>query len=26
MKEINDWLPKIYDAIVDELKAMKDLK
>jgi len=25
-KEINKWLPKIYDALIDELKAMKNLK
>lgn len=25
-KEINEWLPKIYDALIDELKAMKNLK
>ena len=25
IKEINDWLPKIYDAIKDELKAMKNI-
>lgn len=25
-KEINKWLPKIYNAIVEELKAMKSVK
>jgi len=25
-KEIEDWLPKVYDAIVEELKAMKEVK
>ncbi len=25
-REINEWLPKIYNTIVDELKAMKSLK
>ena len=24
--EINEWLPKIYDAIVDELETMKKIK
>jgi hypothetical protein len=24
--EINEWLPKVYDALVDELKAMKEVK
>lgn len=24
--EINEWLPKVYDAIVEELKAMKKVK
>jgi len=25
-KEINDWLPKIYDALIEELKIMKKVK
>ena len=25
-KEINEWLPKVYDALVEELKAMKGVK
>jgi hypothetical protein len=25
-KEIEEWLPKLYDAIVEELKAMKEVK
>jgi len=25
-KEIEEWLPKVYDAIVEELKAMKEVK
>ena len=24
--EIEEWLPKVYDALVDELKAMKEVK
>jgi hypothetical protein len=25
-EEIDEWLPKVYDALVDELKAMKEVK
>ena len=25
-KEINEWLPKVYDALVEELKAMKGVR
>ena len=25
-KEINEWLPKVYDAIVEELKSMREVK
>ncbi|MEM5870652.1 MAG: N-6 DNA methylase [Candidatus Aenigmatarchaeota archaeon] len=25
-KEIEEWLPKVYDAIVEELKAMKEVR
>jgi len=25
-KEINEWLPKVYDALVEELKAMKEVR
>jgi methylase of polypeptide subunit release factors len=25
-KEIEEWLPKVYDAIVEELKSMKEVK
>jgi methylase of polypeptide subunit release factors len=25
-KEINNWLPKIYDALIEELKIMKNVK
>ena len=25
-KEIDEWLPKVYDTLVDELKAMKEVK
>ncbi len=25
-KEINKWLPKVYDALVEELKAMKEVR
>jgi len=25
-REINEWLPKVYDALVEELKAMKDVR
>jgi len=26
MKEINEWLPKIYDLLLEELKIMKEIK
>lgn len=25
-KEINEWLPKVYDALVEELKSMREVK
>jgi hypothetical protein len=25
-KEIEEWLPKVYDAIVEELKAMGEVR
>ncbi len=25
-REINEWLPKVYDALVEELKAMKNVR